>query len=379
MANHLTPTELAREAGLERREVIAKCMEMGVPIFEGRIDKTLFLASLRSRQPARRTARAGLTARPRHRLLIVLARPRRRRWRPAPRRARQRVRGRSPTCSVARPRSTATHVALRQKVDGDVARRHLRRGRRDRLGDRPWADRPGHRAGRPRLHPLPTRAPSGPTSDFAMSAAGATVVPVYPTNSPEECEWVVGNSEARAVICEDADPGRQDRRGPRAAARPASTSSSSTRPATGATPSRWTTLRERGRASRRAPSSRRAPRPSAPTTPFTFIYTSGTTGPPKGCVLTHGNYRGVLDMVEQRGVLGGGDDVVYLFLPLAHAFALLMQLVAFDAGATHRLLRRRHQADHPRADRGQADLPAVGPADLREDLHAGHRATATPS
>jgi hypothetical protein len=46
MPNHLTPTELAREAGLERRDVISKCMEMGVPIFQGRIDKTLFLTSL---------------------------------------------------------------------------------------------------------------------------------------------------------------------------------------------------------------------------------------------------------------------------------------------------------------------------------------------
>jgi hypothetical protein len=45
MAIHLTPTELAREAGMERRDVIEKCMEMGVPIFQGRIDKTLFLAS----------------------------------------------------------------------------------------------------------------------------------------------------------------------------------------------------------------------------------------------------------------------------------------------------------------------------------------------
>ena len=59
MAIHLTPTELAREAGLDRREVISKCMEMGVPIFDGRIDKTLFLASLRqyggsaSQQPAK--------------------------------------------------------------------------------------------------------------------------------------------------------------------------------------------------------------------------------------------------------------------------------------------------------------------------------------
>jgi hypothetical protein len=46
MAIHLTPTELAREAGLERREVIEKCMELGVPIFQGRIDKTLFLLNL---------------------------------------------------------------------------------------------------------------------------------------------------------------------------------------------------------------------------------------------------------------------------------------------------------------------------------------------
>ncbi|MGI8730865.1 MAG: hypothetical protein ACR2LK_12910 [Solirubrobacteraceae bacterium] len=50
MPNHLTPTELANEAGLERRDVISKCMEMGVPIFQGKIDKTLFLTSL-SAQP----------------------------------------------------------------------------------------------------------------------------------------------------------------------------------------------------------------------------------------------------------------------------------------------------------------------------------------
>ena len=61
MANHLTPTELAREAGLERKEVIAKCMEMGVPIFQGRIDKTLFLANLgqitqNAQAPTRATA-----------------------------------------------------------------------------------------------------------------------------------------------------------------------------------------------------------------------------------------------------------------------------------------------------------------------------------
>ena len=58
MAVHLTPTELAREAGLERREVIAKCMELGVPIFQGRIDKTLFLTSLQQATIAPQAAQA---------------------------------------------------------------------------------------------------------------------------------------------------------------------------------------------------------------------------------------------------------------------------------------------------------------------------------
>ena len=47
MAIHLTPTELGREAGMHRRDVIAKCMELGVPIFQGRIDKTLFMSTLK--------------------------------------------------------------------------------------------------------------------------------------------------------------------------------------------------------------------------------------------------------------------------------------------------------------------------------------------
>jgi hypothetical protein len=59
LANHLTPTELAREADMDRREVISKCMEMGVPIFQGRIDKTLFLASLKDQGQAQPTARVA--------------------------------------------------------------------------------------------------------------------------------------------------------------------------------------------------------------------------------------------------------------------------------------------------------------------------------
>jgi hypothetical protein len=58
--NHLTPTELADEVNMKRREVISKCMEMGVPIFNGRIDKTLFVTSMRqlAEQGKRTTATA---------------------------------------------------------------------------------------------------------------------------------------------------------------------------------------------------------------------------------------------------------------------------------------------------------------------------------
>ena len=48
MAHHLTPAELADQMQMERQEVIGKCVEMGVPIYHGRIDRTLFETSLRN-------------------------------------------------------------------------------------------------------------------------------------------------------------------------------------------------------------------------------------------------------------------------------------------------------------------------------------------
>lgn len=48
MAHHLTPAELADQLQMERGEVIGKCVQMGVPIYHGRIDKTLFESSLRN-------------------------------------------------------------------------------------------------------------------------------------------------------------------------------------------------------------------------------------------------------------------------------------------------------------------------------------------
>lgn len=50
MANHLTPTELADVVKMNRSEVIYRCQQLGVPIFHGRIDKTLFISSLKHAQ-----------------------------------------------------------------------------------------------------------------------------------------------------------------------------------------------------------------------------------------------------------------------------------------------------------------------------------------
>jgi hypothetical protein len=52
MANHLTPEELSKELGIERQEVIRLCVEEGVPIYQGKIDKTLFQAQLQAVQAA---------------------------------------------------------------------------------------------------------------------------------------------------------------------------------------------------------------------------------------------------------------------------------------------------------------------------------------
>jgi long-chain acyl-CoA synthetase len=163
-------------------------------------------------------------------------------------------------------------------------------------------------------------------ADFGITSAGAVVVPIYPTNSPEECEWVAGNSESRFIICEDASQvakivAVRDRL-------PKLEAIVSIDPADDAIS--LDELRERGRG--------RDPREVAeriaavkPEDLYTIIYTSGTTGPPKGCVLTQSNYRQVTRMCEEIEVIEGGEPT-YLFLPLAHSYALLIQLLAVDLG-----------------------------------------------
>ena len=57
MANHLTPDELSKELGIDRQEVIRVCIEEGVPIYQGKIDKTLFQAQLQARSEERRVGK----------------------------------------------------------------------------------------------------------------------------------------------------------------------------------------------------------------------------------------------------------------------------------------------------------------------------------
>lgn len=185
-----------------------------------------------------------------------------------------------------------------------------------------------------RLAILSGTRPEWTYTDFAAVGAGLTVVPVYQTNSPEECHWVASNSDARAIVCENATQvakivAVRDRLP--ALEHVLVMEPSAETEAAGAVP--LDAIRARGRA---LPEAELAARTAAVPgdLPLKFIYTSGTTGPPKGCVLTHANYRTVLNMVEHRGLLSSGEDVVYLFLPLAHSFALLLQLVCFDTGST---------------------------------------------
>jgi long-chain acyl-CoA synthetase len=178
---------------------------------------------------------------------------------------------------------------------------------------------------------LSTTRPEWTYCDFAITSAGAVVVPIYPTNSPEECEWVAGNSEAVAIVCEDAGQvakiaAVRDRL-PALRTVIVIDASGDVGDAVA-----LDEVRVRGRAHDPAEIEARAAAVS-PEDPFTIIYTSGTTGPPKGCVLAHANYRSVLSMCESLGVLTG-DERTYLFLPLAHSFALLIQLLSFDVGGS---------------------------------------------
>src|SRR4051812_31027052 len=165
--------------------------------------------------------------------------------------------------------------------------------------------------------------------DFAALTAGATVVPIYQTNSPEECQYVLENSDAKAVIVEDAEQLAKIRE-----VRDRCPALEHVILMEGEAEDAISTaeLAERG-ASRDAAEWEERWSSVTPDDICTFIYTSGTTGPPKGCVISHGNYRSMLDMVLDVRALGD-EELTYLYLPLAHSFALLIQFGTVALGAT---------------------------------------------
>jgi long-chain acyl-CoA synthetase len=180
---------------------------------------------------------------------------------------------------------------------------------------------------------LANTRPEWSYADMAITSVGAVVVPIYQTNSPEECLWVISDSGARAIVCEDeAQLAKLAEIRDRV---PNLKTVIVMDPPAGGGPVPATALdevRERGRG--HDASELQARRDAVkPEDSFTFIYTSGTTGPPKGCVLSHGNYASMMEMLKSVGQIED-DEVIYLYLPLAHAFALLIQLGAFDLGAT---------------------------------------------
>jgi long-chain acyl-CoA synthetase len=163
---------------------------------------------------------------------------------------------------------------------------------------------------------------------YAISAAGAVVVPIYPTNSSSECKWVVGNSGAKAVICENDGQREKIEQirdeldelehliGIEADAGEVS----------------FDELRERGSGHDDSELATRQHK-IEPGDPFIIVYTSGTTGPPKGVVLTHDNAMSICRVCEELEFVTP-EEVTYLYLPLAHVFGLTVPLASFDQGTT---------------------------------------------
>ncbi|WP_119729676.1 AMP-dependent synthetase/ligase [Thermomonospora amylolytica] len=161
--------------------------------------------------------------------------------------------------------------------------------------------------------------------DYAVWAAGGVTVPIYETSSAEQIEWIVSDSGAKALIVEhDAhlETLAQVRDGLTGLAHVWSIDGGAVAELTG----------QGAEVSDETLTERRASRKAADLA--TVIYTSGTTGRPKGCELTHANFletsRNAIEGALNEIAIEGSQTL--LFLPLAHVFARLIQVLTVEAG-----------------------------------------------
>ena len=159
--------------------------------------------------------------------------------------------------------------------------------------------------------------------DFASWFAGAVVVPIYETSSPEQVDWILNDSGAVALIVET--PALRELVAP--------VLPPHTRHIWTMTEDVLDVLRNAGAHISDAEIDNRR-KTLSPDSLATLIYTSGTTGKPKGVQLTHGNF-----LAECGNVVQGAADLflkpggsTLLFLPVAHVFGRMVQIGAITAG-----------------------------------------------
>lgn len=168
-----------------------------------------------------------------------------------------------------------------------------------------------------RVAVLAETRPEWTYTHFGVLAAGAVLVPVYPTAGEEELAWVLSDSAAVVVVCDDAAQAARVRalRAKLPALR-AVVEMDGLRALPGP-----------------APEAELLARAAAvdPAADASIVYTSGTTGLPKGCRLTHANLGAIQDATLPL-VKGGPGDSTYLYLPLAHLLAQLIQFTTLLEG-----------------------------------------------
>jgi long-chain acyl-CoA synthetase len=162
--------------------------------------------------------------------------------------------------------------------------------------------------------------------DFALAHTGAVVIPIYPNSSAKDVAYLLGHSDAVGVLCEDVEQ----------LAKVEAIRESAPRLRQILSYGDLEALAEEGRryAADHPGALDEAVAALDEDDLYTFIYTSGTTGPPKGCMIRHRNYYAMAAVIDDLPMYVQEGDVMLLYLPLAHNFGRLMQLVGAYVGYT---------------------------------------------